>query len=132
MVTPNFYMNFIIFNEAVLYKYFVSKLRSKMPVLGINIVKKHYIILSSSFFSSHHIEHSLRTQFFWPSYNTRYILNWPKYICILNIFCSYSKASFKFYQSENFVADSHFYILLFFYWDSIYKGNFKIINLSSW
>ena len=50
MVTPNFYMNFVIFNEAMLYKSFVSKLKTKMSVFGINIVKKHYLILSSLFF----------------------------------------------------------------------------------
>ena len=81
------------------------------------MLKKHYIILSSLFFSSRHVEHSLRTQFFWPSYNTRYISKYIYiyiYIYILNIFCSYSKALFKFCQSQNFVASSHFYILLFF------------------
>ena len=63
------------------------------------------------FFSSRHAEHSLRLQLFWPSYYTKYILNLPKHI--LNILCSYSKDPFKFCQSENFAAGSHFYILLF-------------------
>ena len=35
MVTSNFYMNFAIFNEAMLYKHFVSKLRTEMPAFGV-------------------------------------------------------------------------------------------------
>ena len=72
------------------------------------------------------MQNTLHTQFFWSFYNTKYILNLTQYI--LNILCSYSKAPFKFCQSENFVAGSNFYILLCFGWDSIYKSNLKIIN----
>ena len=45
----------IIFNEAMLNKHFVSKLKL---VFGTNSVKKYYIILSSLFFGFLHVLHS--------------------------------------------------------------------------